>query len=46
MASYGSLILSYNIKKIKYFIEDKENLKMTNIKEPIFDNEEEDEKSL
>ena len=46
IASYGNLILSNNIKKIEYFIESKENLKMVNIKEPIFENEDEEEKSL
>ena len=46
IASYANLILSNNIKKIEYFIKTKENLKMINIKEPIFENEDEDEKSL
>ena len=46
IASYGNLILSNNIKKYEYFIKSKENLKMIHIKEPIFENEDEDEKSL
>jgi len=46
IASYGNLILSNNIKEIDYFIKSIDNLKMTNVKEPILGNEEDDEKSL
>ena len=46
IASYGNIILRNNIKKIEYFIENKDNLKKINIKEPIFENEDDDEQSL
>ena len=46
IASYGNLILSNNIKEINYFIKGTNNLEMTNVKEPIYSNEEDDEKSL